>query len=166
MLDALHVTDSPALLAAVIRFKIPQMELPSVMGPAVDELMAALKAQGITPAGPLFNHYLSMDSGMFDFEVGVPVSTPVARAGRVVPGELPAAKVVRATYHGPYAGLHHAWCEFGELGQGAGAQTRRGHLGMLRLWPGVEPGPDDVADGAEPARGRVAPNFSRIGGNS
>ena len=101
MLEALHVTDSPAMLAAVIRFKIPQMELPSVMGPAVGELLATLKAQGLTPAGPLFNHYLSMEGGLFDFEVGVPVSTPVAPAGRVVPGELPAAKVVRPLIKGP-----------------------------------------------------------------
>jgi hypothetical protein len=63
MLEALHVTDSPAMLAAVIRLKIPQLEFPRVMGPAVDELMSALKAQGIAPAGPLFNHYLSMEGG-------------------------------------------------------------------------------------------------------
>jgi hypothetical protein len=66
------------------------------MPPAIQELMAALEAQGIRATGPLFNHYLSMDSGLFDFEVGLPVSAPVASMGRVRPGELPAAKVVRA----------------------------------------------------------------------
>jgi effector-binding domain-containing protein len=120
MLDALHVTESPARMAAVIRLQIPQMDLPSVMGPAIDELLAALKAQDIIPAGPVFNHYLSMDGGMFDFEVGVPILTPVAPAGRVRPGQLPEAKVARATYTGSYAGLHHAWREFGERAKGQG----------------------------------------------
>src|SRR4051812_2796046 len=55
-----------------------QRELPGVMGPAVGELMAAIEAQGITATGPHFAHYLSTDSGLFDFEVGVPVSAPVA----------------------------------------------------------------------------------------
>src|SRR3954454_3786509 len=109
MLDTPHVTESPARTAAVIRLTVPQRELPSVMGPAVGELMAALEAQGVTPTGPLFAHYLSMESGLFDFEVGVPVSAPVAPAGRVQPGQLPAARVARATYRGPYEGLHNAW---------------------------------------------------------
>jgi effector-binding domain-containing protein len=142
MLEALHVTDSPATLAAVIRFKIPQKELPSVMGPAVDELMAALKAQGIAPAGPLFNHYLSMEGGMFDFEVGVPVSTPVAPTGRVVPGELPAGKVVRTTYHGPYAGLHRAWREFGERASATGHKPAGG------IWECYVYGPESNPDPA------------------
>ncbi len=90
MLGPIPITDSPARIAAVIRFTIPQMELPQVMGPAIAELMATLAAQGIAPAGPVFNHYLSMDSGLFDFEVGVPVSVPVTPVGRVRPGRLPA----------------------------------------------------------------------------
>jgi effector-binding domain-containing protein len=127
MLDALQVTDSPARIAAVIRFKIPPTELPGVMGPAIDELMAAVKAQGITPTGPLFNHYLSMDSGMFDFEVGVPISSEVAPTGRVRPGELPAARVARATYTGPYSGLHHAWREFDAMARAQGYKPIGGH---------------------------------------
>jgi effector-binding domain-containing protein len=142
MLEALHVTDSPATLAAVIRFKIPQLELPNVMAPAVDELLSALKAQGIAPTGPLFNHYLSMEGGLFDFEVGVPVSTPVAPVGRVVPGELPAARVVRATYQGPYAGLYHAWREFGELAKGTGYEPAGG------IWESYVYGPESNSDPA------------------
>src|SRR3954468_5857145 len=122
MLDPLHVTESPARIAAVIRVKVPQRELPGVMGPAIDELMAAIKAQGITPTGPLFNHYLSMEGGMFDFEVGVPVSAPITPTGRVRPGELPAARVARATYHGPCEGLHNAWREFGEQARAQGLE--------------------------------------------
>jgi effector-binding domain-containing protein len=141
VLDALRVADSPAQAAAVIRFHIPQLELPTVMGPAVAELMAVIGAQGITPTGPLFNHYLSMDGGTFDFEVGVPVSGPVAPTGRVTPGELPAAKVVRTTYHGPYTGLHHAWREFGELGKAQGYVPAGGIWERYVVGPETNPDP-------------------------
>ena len=83
-----------------------------VMGPGIGELMAALDAQGVAPAGPWYSHHLRMDPGVFDFEIGVPVSAPVKAAGRVVPGQLPAATVARAVYRGPYEGLGAAWDEF------------------------------------------------------
>ena len=143
MLDMLQITASPARIAAVIRFTIPQMELPDVMGPAIGELMAALAAQGIAPCGPLFNHYLSMDSGMFDFEVGVPVLAPVAPAGRVQPGQLPAARVARTTYHGPYEGLHAAWREFGALARA------QGHKPAAGLWECYVVGPESSPDPAD-----------------
>jgi effector-binding domain-containing protein len=42
----------------------------------------------------------------------VKVAAPVQATGRVKPGELPAAKVARAIYSGPYEGLPSAWGEF------------------------------------------------------
>jgi effector-binding domain-containing protein len=42
----------------------------------------------------------------------VPVTDPVAAAGRVTNGQLPAATVARTIYHGPYEGLPSAWTEF------------------------------------------------------
>jgi effector-binding domain-containing protein len=74
--------------------------------------MAALKAQGIKPEGPIFAHHLKMSADNFDFELGVKVATPVKTAGRVKPGELLAAKVARTVYSGPYEGLPAAWGEF------------------------------------------------------
>jgi effector-binding domain-containing protein len=109
------------------------------MGPAVAELMAAIEAQGLAPTGPLFNHYLSMDSGLFDFEVGVPVSAPIAPTGRVQPGHLPAARVARATYHGPYEGLHHAWRAFGELARAEGLKPAGGFWECYVVGPGTSP---------------------------
>jgi effector-binding domain-containing protein len=53
-----------------------------------------------------------MPAQEFDFEICVPVATPVKPAGRVQPGEWPAMRVARTTYHGPYDGLAEAWGEF------------------------------------------------------
>ena len=67
--------------------------------------MAAVAAQGIAVCGPWFTHHRRMPSEVFDFEIGVPVATTIAAAGRVKPSQWPALRVARTVYHGPYEGL-------------------------------------------------------------
>src|SRR5687768_14632768 len=109
MIDPPHITQSAEQQTAFIHLTVPRSEIRVVMGPAIGELMAAVAAQGITPTGPWFTHHLRMDPDIFDLEVSVPVSAPVTAAGRVQPGRLPAARVARTVYHGPYEGLGDAW---------------------------------------------------------
>jgi effector-binding domain-containing protein len=112
MLGQPWITETSAQLTAAIRLTIPREEIRNVMGPAIAELMAAVAAQGIAPAGPVFSYHLRMDPHTFDFEIGVPVTTPVAAAGRVRPSQLPATTVARTVYRGAYEGLGPAWAEF------------------------------------------------------
>lgn len=112
MIDTPQITQCSSQLAAVIHLTVPRTEIRSVMGPGISELMAAVGTQGITTAGPWFSHHLRMDAEIFDFEIGIPVTAPVCVAGRVEPGQLPAATVARTVYHGPYDGLGAAWGEF------------------------------------------------------
>ena len=107
-----EVTHTTAQLAATIHLTIPRNEIQAVMGPGLSELMAAVQAQGIGPAGPWFTHHLTMSPGVFDFEISVPVTAPVAAVGRVRPGRFPAVRVARTIYTGPYEGLGTAWSEF------------------------------------------------------
>jgi effector-binding domain-containing protein len=111
MIDTPHITQTAAQRTAVIHLTIPREQIQEVMGPGIGELMATIGAQGIAPTGPWFSHHLAMDPETFDFEIGVPVATPVAPAGRVTPGELPAARVARTVYHGDYEGLGDGWGE-------------------------------------------------------
>ena len=60
----------------MIRFTIPRSEIQHVMGPGYQELMGAIAAQGIAPAGVWFTHHLRMEPETFDFELGVPISAP------------------------------------------------------------------------------------------
>lgn len=140
MLDAPQITKSTAQKTAVIRLTIPRDKIQSVMGPAIGEVMAAVAAQGIGPAGPVFSYHFKMDPATFDFEVGVPVTKDVSATGRVKPGGLPAAQVARAVYRGPYEGLGGAWCEFTEW------VAANGHKPAENLWEfyvkGPESGPD------------------------
>ncbi|HAN55519.1 MAG TPA: hypothetical protein DCQ77_04720 [Betaproteobacteria bacterium] len=97
MIDTPYITHSPAQLAAVIHLNIPRATMMQVFGPAVDELLAALASQDITPNGSAFAHHLTMSPDRFDFELGFFVSTPVTAVGRVQPGQLRAAKVARTS---------------------------------------------------------------------
>lgn len=120
MLDAPQIVQTRPQAAAVICLTIPRDQIRQVMGPAIQEVIAAASAQGIGPAGPLFSHRLRNDPAVFEFQVGVPVSAPVQPVGRVQPGELPAAKVLRAVYRGPYEGLAQAWGEFAAWNEAQG----------------------------------------------
>ena len=81
-----------------------------MMGPAIQEVFAAVKAQGLVPTGPWLTHHLRRPNDTFDFEVCVPVNAAVQAVGRVAAGQLPAAARAACTvYSGPYEGLAGAW---------------------------------------------------------
>ena len=128
--------------AAVIRLTIPRSEMMKVFGPAVSELMAVLAAQGVEPVGAVFAHHLKMSPDTFDFELGVKVSAPVKATGRVKPGQLPAAKVARTVYSGPYEGLPSAWGEFDKW------MRANGHEQAENLWEVYSVGPQSSPDPA------------------
>ena len=140
MIDQPTIVQTQAQKAAVIHLTIPRDKIQEAMGPGFNELMSTLQQQGITPAGPWFSHHLRMDPGVFDFELGVPVSADVKPAGRVKPGQLPAARVARAVYRGGYEGLGPAWGEFDAW------LKKEGHAAAGDLWEvyatGPETGPD------------------------
>lgn len=140
MLDTPQITQTAAQQTAVIHVTIPRAEIRDVMGPGLAELRETVAAQGITPSGPWYTRHLRMDPETFDFEIGLPVPVPVAPVGRVQPGELPAARVARTVYHGPYEGLPAAWGEFDAW------VAANGHTAAPGLWEcyaaGPETGPD------------------------
>lgn len=109
MIDPPEIVRTTARPSAVIRLTVPRSAIRDVMGPAFQELGLALAAQGLTPAGPFYSYHFRLDPELFDFELGVPVAGPVAASGRVLAGELPAARVARTSYHGSYDGLGAAW---------------------------------------------------------
>ncbi len=142
MIDAPQIIQTTAKLTAFIHVIVSWDEIKNVMGPGIQELMAAIAAQGVTPAGPIFTHHRRRPTDTFDFEISVPVSAPVTPAGRVQPGEWPAMKVARTVYHGPYEGLGDAWGEFMEWIAAAG------HAQAQDLWECYLTGPESNPDPA------------------
>lgn len=114
MIDAPRIARTEELQAAVVHLQIPRDMLEAEMPAAIEEVRRALADQGVEPCGPMFAHHLTTSAERFDFEVGYPVSAPVAPRGRVKPGILPGVQVVRSVYRGPYEGLFAAWDEFGK----------------------------------------------------
>jgi len=112
MIDAPEIVQTAAQPAAIIHITCARTEIAGAMDPGIQELLTAVTSQGIGPAGPIFSHHLRLAPDLFDFELGIPVTAPVTPVGRVKAGELPAAKVARTVYHGPYDGLGEAWGEF------------------------------------------------------
>jgi len=140
MLDKPQIVQTEAQLTAVIRLTIPRSETQSVMGPAIGEVLAAIAAQGIAPAGPVFSYHLRRPTDTFDFEVGVPVKTPIVATGRVHQSQLPAVKAARTVYQGSYEGLGSAWGEFMEW-----IATER-HKQAPDLWECSISGPESSPD--------------------
>lgn len=141
MLDTLQIVQTQDQQAAVIHLTIPREEIQTVMTAAIPELIAAVQAQGVGPAGPLFSHHFHMDPGTFDFEIGVPVKAPVKETGRVKNGKLAGReKVARTIYRGPYEGLGPAWGEFNKMLEAEGLKIA-GDLWEVYV-AGPETGPD------------------------
>lgn len=112
MIDPPRILDVPARPLAIVRLTIPRAEIRQVMGPGISEIYAALGAQGVAPAGRWLTHHLRMAPDIFDFEIAVPVPTPITPVGRVTNGTLPAARVAQTLYRGGYEGLGEAWGRF------------------------------------------------------
>lgn len=121
MIDVPQIARTDSQLTAVIHMTVPRSEIRNVMGPGLAEVRAAVAAQGLSPTGPWFTHHLKMDPGVFDFEVGVPVSAEVVPSGRVRPGRLPQATVARR-------------------GRSIAGATRDWGTAGASSWPGSPPG--------------------------
>lgn len=154
MIDAPHLVQTTAQPVAIIPLRIPRDEMEKVFGACVAELIAAMTAQGISPAGPLFAHHLEITPEFFHFEMGFPVSQPVVAAGRMKPAQWPAMKVARTVYHGPYEGLPTAWGEFIDW------MEANGHQQATDLWECYLTNPDSEPD---PARWRTELNRPLLG---
>lgn len=143
MIDTPRIVQTTDQLTAAIRFTIPRGKIQRVMGPGLAELMEVVAAQGIGPAGPWLSHHLRLVPDIFDFEIAVPVLAPVTPAGRVKPGHLPAARVVRTTHRGDYDRLGAAW---GELE--AWIKTN-GFTAGTSFWEVYRTGPETGEDASE-----------------
>ncbi len=144
-----EILDTPQILRtapfpiATIHVTALRSEIQNVMGLGLAELKAALVAQGVAVTGPWFTHHLRMDPGVFDLEIGVPVSTAVSPAGRVKPGTWPATRMVRTVHCGGYEGLGTAWGRFNEWVEARGLKPADD------LWERYVKGPEASSDLAE-----------------
>jgi effector-binding domain-containing protein len=140
MLETPQIIQTSAQLTACIHFTIPRDEITNAFGAGVDELIAAIIAQGIAPIGSIFTHHLRRPTDTFNFELCIQVSAPINAAGRVSPSQRPAIKVAQTVYHGAYDGLPDAWGEFMHW------IKTKGHTPTQDLWECYITGPHSSSD--------------------
>ena len=140
MIDEPQIVQTAAQQTAVVRLTIPRSEIQKMMGPAIGEVMAAVAAQGLKPAGPVFSRHFRIDPEVFDFEVGVPVAEAFNASGRVKPSDLPSEETARTIYRGPYQDLGAAWEKFDSW------IVSNGHTPGPHLWERYTKGPESGND--------------------
>lgn len=143
MIGTPEITETQPRAAAVIHVTAPRDEIRTVMPVAIREILATLSSQGISPAGPLFDHHLKTSEHAFDFEVGFPIASPMQPTGRVKNGELPGGRIARAVMSGDYEGLADAWGEFRAW------MKREGHMARSDFWQIFTAGPESGSNPAD-----------------
>ncbi len=112
MIETPQIVATAEQPVVALHISTPRSEMRHVVGPAIQEAMAAAHAQGVGPTGPWFAHHHKITAERFDFDICVPVSGSIDSDGRVRPWMRPALDVVRTVYQGPYEGLSDAWQAF------------------------------------------------------
>lgn len=141
MIDTPQIVPSAQQRTAAIAVTVARSDIQRVFPPAVNELLAAMREQGIEPAGPLFSFHRKMPSDVFEMEIGFPVDADVTASGRVVASALPALKVVRTIYRGPMEGLGSAWGELKNWVAANGIATKPFIWENYLVGPGNTPDP-------------------------
>jgi effector-binding domain-containing protein len=135
MIEPLRVVQTTAQHTALISIQVPRAEIQRVMGSGLMELKAAVAAQNIAVTGPWLTHHLRDPGAVFDFEICLPVVSPVAPVNRVRPGQWPAMTIAQTTYHGGFEGLGSAWGEFIDMIKAAGHKTADGLYEIYAVGP-------------------------------
>jgi PhnB protein len=146
MIDAPEITNSQQEAAAVIHIHCPREKIQVEIGPAVKEILAVLTNQGQAPIGPMFMHHLTTSKSHFNVEIGFPIGTSLRETGRVKSSQLPAARVARTIYHGPYEGLFSAWDAFGKQLVRDGLVDDGDRSKITTLWERYLVGPETSSD--------------------
>ena len=107
----LQITEHPEQATAAVRGQVPVAELAAFFSQAFADVMAALQEQGVQPVGPPFGKYYGQPGAVVDVEAGFPVASAIAPAGNVLPGHLPAARVVEAIHVGSFDTLARTYAD-------------------------------------------------------
>ncbi|MCJ8505767.1 GyrI-like domain-containing protein [Kocuria flava] len=113
------MTECAARHTAVVRGTVAMEELRRFFDEAFRELGRAVARGEVVPDGAALALYPAEPGRTVALEVGFPVVDPVVPSGNIVPGRLPAGRVVELEHHGGYDGLGSAW-------------------GLLRTWAGEQ----------------------------
>lgn len=137
----IEVKDLDAQPVVTVRTTTRPEQVAATLGELLPEVWTYVFSQDARPAGPPFTRYHRYEADAVELEAGVPVSAPVASAGRIAAGTLPAGPAAITWHAGPYDTLSNAY-EAVEAWLAAGGR-RPGGAPWEIYWsdPGAEPDP-------------------------
>jgi effector-binding domain-containing protein len=137
-IQVIHHDEQPT---AGIREQVPIGELTTFFGRAFRDTMAYLQSRGVSPVGPPFGKYYGTPADVVDVEAGFPVAAPITAEGNVIPGSLPAGKVVETVHVGSYETMHRSYSDMERYFAAAGLKPSSIMWESYLSDPATEPDP-------------------------
>lgn len=134
--DVQEITVEAAPLAVVRHSGLRLSGLSDVFDPAYAALGRAIADASFSPAGPALAVYHGDPMGVFDLEIGFPVTAPLSEVlsvdgVEIAPSALPAGPALAASHIGAYDGLGPAWGRlYGDVAQ----RQRRGTGDWIEIY--------------------------------
>ncbi len=118
--DNVQIVELAARPTSAIRAQVPVQDMPAAFGELLAIVGAETEKRGALLVGVPYMLYRGMADGIFDVEIGMPLSERVAGLPaidsiayrQVGSSELPGGRAVVWLYIGPYSELGTAWGEF------------------------------------------------------
>ncbi|MEM7203497.1 MAG: GyrI-like domain-containing protein [Planctomycetota bacterium] len=129
-------TEQPTV---TVRLKIKMADIAETLAVVLPEVMVHLRKAGVSPSGPPFSRYHSIDGDTCDLEAGMPVAEAVAGSGRVKASTLPAGTVAVTWHFGPFENLPDSYNALEEWMAAAKLTSRGGYWEVYWTDPGIEP---------------------------
>ena len=122
-----------------IRTTVAMKDIGQAMGPLFGEVQGHIQRSGGQPAGMPIAIYYTVPAETVDLQCAIPVAAPLAGAGRVQAGELPAGTAATVTHIGPYDDLPQTWAALTEWMQSQGLEGAGAPWEVYVTDPGAEP---------------------------
>jgi effector-binding domain-containing protein len=104
-----ELVDQPAQPTLSIRTTTSIKELPQELGRAYGAIGQYMAQLGEQPAGAPYAAYFTFDMENMDIEIGFPVGGSLPGEGEIQAGKIPAGKIARCLYTGPYNKIEPAY---------------------------------------------------------
>jgi effector-binding domain-containing protein len=104
-----ELVDQPAQPSLSIRTTTSIKELPNELGRAYGAIGQYMGEIGAQPAGAPYAAYFTFEMESMDIEIGFPVASSLPGSGEIQSTEIPAGKVARTVYTGPYNKIEPAY---------------------------------------------------------
>lgn len=151
-----ELIDRAAQPTAVVPIETTPDGIGPALGQAFAEVQAALGRAGVAPVGPPFARYFEYSPARVSLEAGFPIGAPVSGVGRVMPGELPAGRIVQTWHAGGYDTVGGDLRSAGDLDPRAWTHTGRPAVGSLPDRPD-EPARPLALDDRDPLADPLSP---------